>query len=218
MTVVSDERFTDQAGELVRLESSILHALDTLASSGRMTVTSLDLQPDDGGDLPYEAYETFGGWLGQVNRSCSWWLGDWLLYGEGTYGERYAQAISVTGLTEETLLRRVAICRGIPPSRRKATVPFSAHGLVHRLPAREQKRWLERAERAGWGYRELRAAMAAIRREERPTLLAEDAPLSADAVLEAARALVASRREMGDGWLVSREAMARLAAAVGLED
>ena len=35
--------------------------------------------------------------LARIERGCPWWIGDWMAFGERTYGEKHAQAISPTG-------------------------------------------------------------------------------------------------------------------------
>lgn len=201
------------------LDATAFRALATLTTGGRISLTALDLDTEH--PLPFARYETLGAYLGAMNRACSWWVGDWLLYGEAMYGDRFAQAEKATGLTEETLLRRMRVCRGVPPSRRRAALSFSVHSEVAALPADAQTRWLNRAEKAGWTLADMRAAMREERRlnsEPAAELPDPREPLPPEAVLQAARRVVAEGRSYGDdGWLVSREAMAQLAAAVGRE-
>ena len=124
-------------------------------------------------------------------------------------------------MAEQTLLNRAYVCRHIPPARRKAGVPFGVHALVAALPAREQTLWLNRAEREGWGREDLRRAMRdtqATDRDDAARLPGSGEPSAPGLVLEAARYVVAAKQDYGDAWLVPREAMARLIAAVGEGD
>jgi hypothetical protein len=142
--------------ELVPFGEETLHPLVMLAAGGVLTATSLQLE----GDMDYETFESIGTMLGGFDRACRWWVGDWLLYGEGAFpADRYAQAAAMTGLSEQTLLNRVTMSRAIPPGRRNPRVSYSAHRHVSALPARQQERWLHYAEENRSTERELHAAI-----------------------------------------------------------
>lgn len=97
--------------------------------------------------LPFSEYEKIGAALGAINRASRWALGDWIIYGEETFGEKYAQAIDATGLSYGYLRNIVSTCRRVPPSRRREGVHFSVHAEVAALEPREQSRWLRVAEK-----------------------------------------------------------------------
>ncbi len=202
--------------EQLALDGDAFRAVVALADGGYITPVSLDLTDPE---MPYDSYESLGRYFGRMNRSCSWWVGDWLVFGEGVYGERFAQAVAATGLSEQTLLQRSYVCRNIPRSRRRAGLSFSVHLLVAKLDARAQKTWLDRAEKNGWSAKDLAAAMKALRKDERPTLLDGDGEVDADELAVVARAILRDAKESGDPayYLIPREDMARLAAALGEE-
>lgn len=201
--------------EQLSMDGDAFRHLVALADAGAVTATSLELTDPD---MSYDTYEALGAYLGRINRSCSWWVGDWLAFGEGVFPDRYAQAASATGLAEQTLLNRVYVCKNIPPSRRRAALSFSVHSEVASLPAKEQKQWLDRAERQGMSQKELRAAMKATRKDERPPLL--DGDPDAEGVLEVAKAILRDAVPDIDGQhhLVPNEDIARLRAAMGEEE
>lgn len=191
-----------------------LSLVDVLREAGAITPTQLDLST--AGDLSYERYEALGAYLGQINRSCSWWVGDWMLYGEGTYGEKYAQAITVTGLAEQTLLNRIYVCKHVPPSRRRSALSFSVHAEVAPLNAKEQRYWLDRAEKGGWTRAQLREAMKAKRKDEKPTIDldgSEGLREVAEAILRDAVPHIDSQHH-----LIPNEDIARLKSALGREE
>lgn len=192
--------------------------LKVLAAEGALTAVGLDLSK--GGELAFDVYERLGFYLGVMNRSCMWWIGDWLLHGEGVYGEKFAQAASSTGLAEQTLANRMYVCRNVPPSMRRVGLAFSVHAEVAGLKtAREQKYWLDRAEKAGWNRQQLRDAMAAKRKETKPPLdLDGHDRVDVKLVVEAAQAVVSARKEYGADFMVPREPMARLIGALGEEE
>lgn len=217
---LEDDIANAEAGvQLALLDEKMFRAAARLSKSGLLKPTSLDLAALDG-ELTYEAYTNIGGFLGAMNRSCAWWIGDWLVYGEGIYGEKFAQAVSYTGLAEQTLLNRSYVCRHIPPGRRVEGLAFGVHALVAAMSSKDQTKWLTEAKKKGWGREDLRRAL----RETHATNRDEDAklpgpePLAPGLVLEAALAVVKSREDYGDRWLVSKESMARLIAAVGEEE
>jgi hypothetical protein len=206
--------------QLALLDEKMFRAASRLAKSGLLKPTSLDLAALDEA-LPYATYEQIGKFLGAMNRSCAWWIGDWLVYGEGVYKEKFAQAASETGLAEQTLLNRAYVCRHVPPERRIEGLAFGVHALVAALSGREQKKWLAEAKKNGWGREDLRRAMRdthATDRDEAPLAAGDHEPLEPGVILEAALAVVKSRKDYGADWLVPKDRMARLIAAVGEEE
>ena len=93
-------------------------------------------------DLPYESYESIGAMLGALHQAAGFLIGDYLLYGEHTYGEKYTQAALLIGLSPQTLTNYASIAKRVPPGRRNASVSFSIHGEVASLSPEEQERWL----------------------------------------------------------------------------
>jgi hypothetical protein len=187
-----------------------------LISQGALTAVGLDMTK--GGDWSEEEYEKLGVYLGIMNRSCMWWIGDWLLYGEGRFGERWSQIIEVTKLAEQTLLNRMYVCRQIPMKDRKLGVSFSVHAVVAGCKtAKEMRYWLGRAEKGAWSVQQLREAMRAKRSEEAPPLPGANGHDPAQ-VLEIARVVWDAKTEYGADFLVPREPMARLGAALGVEE
>lgn len=131
-----------------------LQLLADLEAAGAVTPTSLTLPPD----LPYDRYEALAAMFGMLHRTSAWLLGDLLNYGEKVYGETYAQAATVTGLSAHTLTNYASVCSHIPRSRRRATLPFSVHAEVAYLSPSEQEHWLKQAVEHRWTRQELRDA------------------------------------------------------------
>ena len=69
----------------------------------RTTASCLELRPG----MCYETWAVVGTVLGRVSNGAAWWLGDWLVYGERTYGRRYTEALEVTQLDYQTLRGRL---------------------------------------------------------------------------------------------------------------
>lgn len=194
--------------------------LRALAAEGALTAVGLDL--DSGPELSYDRYAQLGTYLGIMNRACMWWIGDWLIYGEGRFGDRFEQTLAVTGLAEQTLINRMSVCRSIPAAERRVSVSFSMHADLQGLTARDRRYWLDRAEKNGWTRAQLRDAMKA-KQEKDHAGAGEQTALPAghvdkQAVVEAAQRVVSARQDYGADWLVPREAMAQLVAALGEEE
>jgi hypothetical protein len=185
--------------------------------SGALTMTSLVL-PEQ---LTWDTYEAIGAWLGTVKRSSSWWLGDWLAYGERTFQERAAQAHASTGLAEQTLLNLATISRRVPPAVRREGVPVHLHAELTSLPPVEQDRWLARIEREGWTRATLRERMQEEGRGALPPAGEEYPPLDAGgpspALEDVARSVVHAAKSYGADYLIPRHAFAQLCAALGEE-
>jgi hypothetical protein len=130
------------------------------AAGAVVTEVSLNLSDPD---LDWEDYERLGVFLGSMNRACSWWVGDFILYGEKIYGELYAQIEEALGLAPQTLANRASVARHVPPNRRRAALPFGVHAEVAYLEPRDRDLWLDKAERGQWTRAKLREEMRAAR-------------------------------------------------------
>lgn len=112
--------------------------LAELEKVGAVIDNGLFLPPD----LEYDRYESIGAMLGALHQAAGFLIGDYLLYGEHTYGEKYAQAALLIGLSPQTLANYQSIAKRVPPGRRHAGVSFSIHGEVASLPPELQEHWL----------------------------------------------------------------------------
>ena len=112
--------------------------------------------------LSFPAPLAMGDWLeiGRelfvINDASAWWLGDWLVYGQSRYPDRYKRAIEGTSLHYKTLRNYAWVARKFDVSRRHGALSFQHHAEVAGLPAGEQDVWLARAEERGWSVSALR--------------------------------------------------------------
>jgi hypothetical protein len=144
--------------------------LDT-AGLGRESarVTPSGLQIPAGTD--YAAWITMGRRITGVANACAWCLGDWLVFGEHTFGTRYKKALRATSLDYQTLRNYAWVARRFEMSRRRDSLSFQHHAEVASLPDAHQDLWLRRAERARWSRNELRRQLRADR--NRPAVTSE---------------------------------------------
>jgi hypothetical protein len=98
-----------------------------------------------------------------VVSSSAWCLGDWLVYGQLRYADRYQDAIAAAGLDYQTLRNYAWVARRFELSRRRESLSFQHHAEVASLPAAEQEQLLDRAEALGWSRNQLRAAIRELR-------------------------------------------------------
>jgi hypothetical protein len=107
-------------------------------------------------DLTFETWTVMGQRIATISNASAWCLGDWLLYGQRTFGDRYREAVDATGLDYQTLRNYAWVARRFELSRRRDNVSFQHHAEVAALPEVAQDLWLDRAQRSGWSRNELR--------------------------------------------------------------
>ncbi|MET9497729.1 LmbU family transcriptional regulator [Streptomyces sp. NPDC006552] len=113
-------------------------------------------------NLSERSWERIGTDLRELVNSSAWWLADWLIYGEATYGwRRYKEAIERTGLDYQTLRNYAWVARRFEHHRRRDALSFAHHAEVTRLAPPEQDYWLRKAEQQKWSRNELRRAVRA---------------------------------------------------------
>ncbi|MFF4981040.1 LmbU family transcriptional regulator [Streptomyces sp. NPDC001046] len=113
-------------------------------------------------NLPERSWERIGSNLRELVNSSAWWLADWLIYGESTYGwRRYKEAVERTGLDYQTLRNYAWVARRFEHHRRRDGLSFAHHAEVTRLSPPEQDYWLRKAEQQKWSRNELRRAVRA---------------------------------------------------------
>jgi hypothetical protein len=111
--------------------------------------------------LPFETWLELGSRLGVYANATSWWLGDWLAFGQMKYGRRYKEALAATGLDYQTLRNYAMVARRFEPSRRRDDLSFQHHAEVCALPDDDQDRWLRAAAAGRWSRNELRRRLRA---------------------------------------------------------
>jgi hypothetical protein len=107
-------------------------------------------------NLSMEAWQRIGRQLFVISDSSAWWWGDWLVFGEKRYADRYQRAIKETSLDYQTLRNYAWVARRFPVVRRREALSFQHHAVVAALPEAEQDELLSQAEKHGWTRNELR--------------------------------------------------------------
>jgi hypothetical protein len=129
--------------------------LTTLGDKVSPSPAALELQQG----LPFEDWCDVGRRIVSLNQASTWWLADWLFFGQWEYGSKYSKAAEITGLDEGTLRNYSSIAGAFEASRRRDKLSVGHHALVASLPEVEQEVWLARAEAEGWSVRQLQAEL-----------------------------------------------------------
>lgn len=106
--------------------------------------------------LPYDEWRRAGARIVRMVNSSAWYLGDWLVYGETQYTDRYREAVESFGLNYQTLRNYAWVARRFPPSRRRDKLNFHHHMEVAKFSAEEQDHWLDQAIENRWSVQRLR--------------------------------------------------------------
>ena len=125
-------------------------------------------------------WRKLGHFLLWMDRKSPWLITSWLLYGEGAYGERFSQAIEITGWSQKTIETYLWVGRHVPPENQDR-LPFGHYLALARMQPPEQDRWITWCEDQDkeTGKLPSKPAMTKeIRRVERKTVAAGKADIS----------------------------------------
>lgn len=131
-----------------------------LVPAGPVQITTVGIQFS--GIIPYQDWENIGPDLGKGARGYAWSIGDWLVYGEFAYGERYSQGMDKTGLSRGRLQNLAWLARNVPYQNRREDLSLSHHEAVASLPPKHQVTMLDLAELNDWDRDTLREKVAEV--------------------------------------------------------
>ena len=126
--------------------------------------------------LPLDRWQDIGSQLDLIADTSAWWLGDWLVFGQDHYADRYHEAIQRTALDYKTLRNYAWVARKFSVSRRRETLSFGHHAEVASLPELEQDYWLWQAEHCQWSRNFFRRQLRESLREPAGRRSASDEP------------------------------------------
>jgi predicted HicB family RNase H-like nuclease len=150
------------------------------------------------GPMTYDRWELAGHSLISFSESTAWWIADWLVYGEGTFHERYREAIERTSLSYQTLRNYKWVARRFELSRRRDSLSFGHHSEVAMLDPPEQDYWLRKAEELGWSRNQLRNNVRASLKEQQRLEENSDSPCMTN--LDECRARSHATAEIDADW------------------
>jgi hypothetical protein len=114
-------------------------------SHDRAVVRATSWEPWD--DMDIAEWIIQGRRLGSIGRAVSWWIGDWVNYGNTRFGEKYSRAARITGYDVQSLMNMAYVAARFSCTRRREGLSWSHHAEVAGLEADVQETWLDRAEK-----------------------------------------------------------------------
>lgn len=102
--------------------------------------------------------------LKKANVATQWWIGDWLNYGEPTYGEMYTQALDELDYEYQTLRVLKYVSNRVELLTRVNNLSWKHHRIVAPLELEQQQEWLQKAAKGNgtgkpWSVATLRTAI-----------------------------------------------------------
>ncbi|MGW6918980.1 LmbU family transcriptional regulator [Kitasatospora sp. NPDC054939] len=145
------------------------------AGQPRILTTRLGLRMPSA--LTFDRWEQAGLQIFRVADSSAWCLGDWLVYGQDRYADRYQAGVEAAGLDYQTLRNYAWVARRFELRRRREQLSFGHHAEVAALPPDDADGWLTRAEQQGWSRNQLRTRVRESRQGTRRPTAADSASL-----------------------------------------
>jgi len=108
---------------------------------GEITQSALILKPG----ITFEQWQAMGENLGAIAKSVMFWIGDWINYGESAFGEKYAQAMDITGYSYRTVKQAKYIAKKFPPEERDERLTFTHYTAVAGEPPEKARQLLNEA-------------------------------------------------------------------------
>lgn len=136
-----------------------------LALPGTVSRTGMELRPG----LTKAEWLDAGRVVALVERANRWWIGDYLNYGERSYGDTYTEALDLFELDYGTLADLKWLASEMGFSCRHENLSVEHHRTVAPLESDIREYWLDRAEANHWTRRELRAHIKGDRAKQLPT-------------------------------------------------
>lgn len=109
--------------------------------------------------LSFEEWLALGIQLMPLGRAIGFLIGDWINFGFTKYGEKYAEALTCTGIPYKTLANYAYIARKVDQSIREPRLGHEHHAPVAKLSPLEQKKWLGLAIEHDLSVRRLRKSI-----------------------------------------------------------
>jgi hypothetical protein len=170
--------------------------------------------------LTYDTWERAGHQIARIVDSSAWCLGDWLVYGQEEYTDRYRRAIESVGLDYQTLRNYAWVARQFELWRRREKLSFQHHAEVASLPPDQQDVWLDRAQTERWSRNQLRRHLRASRQNGQAPEASAVLPKLEVAVdrVQRWRAAAEFSKDTFENWMLSALDQAAMQALAESED
>jgi lambda repressor-like predicted transcriptional regulator len=117
--------------------------LGPLARSSKVSLTSVGLTILE--DLSLPEWIELMEMLVRLETAFQFAIGDALIWGESTYGEKYSQAMESTGLSYQSLANMVWVAKKVPQHNRVSGLSWTHHRVVASLEPEDQPGMLDYA-------------------------------------------------------------------------
>jgi hypothetical protein len=112
-------------------------------------------------DLDQAEWLASGRRLGAIGRGSQWWIGDWVRYGIGRWGEYFKEAAKVSGYDVTSLRDMARIASQFDSSLRSDKLSWNHHVLIAHLEPEQRQYWIQRAEEDRLSVADLRVELRA---------------------------------------------------------
>lgn len=109
-----------------------------------------------------EEWMKVGKTLSDMQNSIPWWVGDWINYGEASFGETYSQGLTLWDYGYQSLANMAYVARQYPPETRTG-LSWTHHRYAASLPLEERSGLLAKATEEEWTSRQLQVEVAKIK-------------------------------------------------------
>ena len=92
--------------------------------------------------VSYEKWVQLGEMFHTLHRNINWRIGDWLLFGEGRFPDRYSQATHLTGRSDVTMRNCAWVASVYPPEERVYDLSFTHYLEVAGVKETKERHWL----------------------------------------------------------------------------
>jgi len=99
------------------------------------------------GDLSFAEWGELGRTLIALAKKIGFLMGDWINHGAKVHGDKYKEALELTGIPYPTLRNYAHVARRVGPTLREPSLGHGHHAAVAKLESHEQRYWLDMAIR-----------------------------------------------------------------------
>ena len=107
-------------------------------------------------ELTHDDWQEAGRQLGTIGKGVQWWIGDWINYGAKAYGDKYVEALDLTGYDPGTLMNLAWVASRYETSLRRENLSWTHHKELAALEPQDRDHWLDRCEAESLSQKQLR--------------------------------------------------------------
>ena len=143
--------------------TGIVIPTDTSVQEGGTLLSPVSYIPST--EYSWQAWVEDGARFAGVGKSLLWWIGDWALYGEQSFGQEVYQAFADCGYEDDTIRDAMRVCRSWPQSDRCPELSYGHHRLLVTIPDDRRPGWIDDTLAFGWSCKDLRLELQRRKRD-----------------------------------------------------